>query len=93
MHCTSQNAQVVWSLYDESDPSQKWYLETVAYQKGDVDTNGIIEENDAQAIISMAANIGSGNNNYSNKQCYLADYNQDEQVSVLDASMIYALIT
>lgn len=37
--------------------------------------------------------IGSGTSTYTNQKCFLADYNQDNQVTSTDAALIYALLS
>ncbi len=36
--------------------------------------------------------VGSGTSTYTNQQRFLADYNQDNQVTSSDASLIYAIL-
>lgn len=93
----SNNVVAVWSPFtpktsnsnEPTDKSQKWYLSTLAYRKGDVNMDGAINSIDASAALSIGSQLGaSGSTTYSNASLFLADYDNDGSVNSIDASII-----
>ncbi len=78
---TASGAAAAWSPYSSSDQHQQWYLEPVAYQRGDVNMDGIISSADAQMILQYS----TGNTTPSDIQKYLADLNGDNLITSTDA--------
>lgn len=74
---------VTYSFYNGSD-SQKWYLEPLAYQKGDVDRDGSITTSDSLAVEQAAA----GKITFNKIQRYLADVNNDRLIDTTDSLTI-----
>ncbi len=93
----NNNAVAMWSPFtpetsnsnEPTDKSQKWYLSTLAYRKGDVNMDGAINSIDASAALSIGSQLGaSGSTTYSNASLFLADYDNDGSVNSIDASII-----
>lgn len=90
---TAANAQLVWSTYSASNKSQKWSLELIGYKRGDIDRNGILNSNDVEAIIDIYNSIRSETTHtYDDVQIYLADFDGNGTINVLDASYLVSLI-
>lgn len=90
---STSGALAVWALKNSNDTSQKWVLDTAAFQRGDADVNGVINQSDANKVLEIAANIGSGNpTNYTNIQLFLGDFNRDGVSNATDAALILALL-
>lgn len=78
------NSLGAWHPYSASNESQQWYLESVAYQKGDVNLNGSISTSDALAVLQYSNQSVTP----TNIQAYFADVNGDDIISSVDALMI-----
>ena len=50
---TSAGAYATWSPYSDTNESQKWLLETANYRIGDVNTDGVINNDDANKSDSI----------------------------------------
>lgn len=88
----SLNAGVYASWYTKNvnNQSQKWYLESTGYKRGDVNLDGEINNTDASIVQSWYA---SSSNNLNNIQKFLADYNGDGTIDAIDSSLILASIS
>ncbi len=62
-------------------------------KKGDINLDGILTQADASAILSVAADLGAGNDpSISNLQYFLADVNNDGKITASDASAVLSMI-
>lgn len=80
---TASGAAAAWSPYSSSDQYQQWYLESVAYQRGDVNIDGVITAADAQKILQYSA----GSATPSDVERYLSDVNGDNAITSADAML------
>lgn len=67
---------------------QKWYLESVAYQRGDINCSGAFDSNDQTLALQYASHTVT----LSDLQIYLADVNGDDVINAKDALAINKLI-
>lgn len=81
---TTSGATAVWSSYSASNEHQKWYLEKLSYQKGDVNLNGNITTSDAQTVLSYT----TGSSSLNTIQLFLADVNGDGVITTTDSTLI-----
>ena len=81
---TATGAAAAWSPYTSTNTYQQWYLEPVAYQRGDVNIDGTINATDALLVSQSTA----GTRTLSDLEKYLADVNGDGQVNTADTQMI-----
>ena len=81
---TATGAAAGWAPYTSTNTCQQWYLEPVAYQRGDVNIDGTINATDALMVSQSTA----GTRTLSDLEKYLADVNGDGQVNTADAQMI-----
>lgn len=81
---TASGTAAAWSPYSSSNTYQQWYLEPVAYQRGDVDANGTITAADS----SMVLQYTTGTRTFSALEEYLADVNGDGNINASDVLMI-----
>jgi hypothetical protein len=77
--------KAAWCPYSSNDNSQKWYLESLQYRRGDVNMDGSINTTDATIVLNHV--------NYSvpitvNINKFLADANLDHNISITDMSYI-----
>lgn len=62
-------------------------------KKGDINLDGILTLADASDILSVAADLGAGNDpSISNLQFFLADVNNDGKINASDASTVLSMI-
>lgn len=71
-----------------SDNYRQWYLEPVAYQKGDVNLSGTFESEDSQMVLEYA----TGQRTFSRLQKFLADVNGDGTVNTTDALKVSQIV-
>lgn len=71
-----------------SDNYRQWYLEPVAYQKGDVNLSGTFENEDSQMVLEYA----TGQRTFSRLQKFLADVNGDGTVNTTDALKVSQIV-
>lgn len=86
---TSNNATAAWKNSSTSDTTQKWYLERAAFQRGDVDMNGVIDSTDADITLSYSA----GSTTLTSTQFFLADVNNDNNIDSNDVLTIMQIYT
>ncbi len=84
----SSGSAAAWYTYASSNKSQYWYLEAVEYKKGDVNRDGIVSSVDAELALDIYVDIATGQDISSNLDKYLADYDNNGQVSSSDATAI-----
>ena len=80
----SEGARAAWSINATSNLYQQWFLEPVAYQKGDVDLNGSISADDSRQVLRYATSLDTPNT----IQSFLADADGDGSISAADASLV-----
>lgn len=89
---TENNVQAVWKRIDQAsdlEATQKWYLEPICYQVGDVNMDGIITASDSRIVLNYSVGNGSlGSSVYTNVLVYLADANSDGQITATDSRLI-----
>ena len=85
---TANGATATWSTYDSDNEYQKWYLESVAYQRGDINCSGAFDSNDQTLALQYASHTVT----LSDLQIYLADVNGDDVINAKDALAINKLI-
>lgn len=71
-----------------SDNYRQWYLEPVAYQKGDVNLSGTFENEDSQMVLEYA----TGQRTFSRLQKFLSDVNGDGTVNTTDALKVSQIV-
>lgn len=71
-----------------SDNYRQWYLEPVAYQKGDVNLSGTFESEDSQMVLEYT----TGQRTFSRLQKFLADVNGDGTVNTTDALKVSQIV-
>lgn len=71
-----------------SDNYRQWYLEPVAYQKGDVNLSGTFENEDSQMVLEYA----TGQRTFSRLQKFLSDVNGDGAVNTTDALKVSQIV-
>ncbi len=71
-----------------SDNYRQWYLEPVAYQKGDVNLSGTFESEDSQMVLEYATRQRT----FSRLQKFLADVNGDGTVNTTDALKVSQIV-
>lgn len=71
-----------------SDNYRQWYLEPVAYQKGDVNLSGTFESEDSQMVLEYA----TGQRTFSRLQKFLSDVNGDGAVNTTDALKVSQIV-
>ena len=81
---TASGAAAAWSPYSSSNEYQHWYIEPVAYQRGDVNADGAITSADSL----MVSQYTVGNRTFSYLEKYLADVNGDGSINASDTLMI-----
>ncbi len=80
----STGTPVSWSTYSSTNESQKWYLEPLAYRKGDVNMDGSIDSEDARLVNQYAVDAVT----FSAPQQFLADVNNDGVIDSKDSRLI-----
>lgn len=80
----ASGATAAWVPYSSSDKYQQWYLESAAYQRGDVNMDGVINTTDQQMISQYIL----GKITFSDVQKYLADVDGDGRIMLSDASHV-----
>lgn len=83
----SDNAMVKW-VDTATSTSDDWYLEKIAYQKGDINIDGVVDSQDLQ----MFNQYLTGSITLNVLQGYLADTNLDGNLNVFDRSIIQKYI-
>lgn len=73
-----------WSVYSGND-SQKWYLEKINYQKGDVNQDGTISQADSQLVLKAVQHLVS----FTEVQVFLGDIDGN---GVCDQSDVKAIL-
>ncbi len=81
---TASGTAAAWSPYSSSNTYQQWYLEPVAYQRGDVNVDGVISSTDGNIVLQYTV----GTKTFSALEEYLADVNGDGNINANDALMI-----
>lgn len=71
-----------------SDNYRQWYLEPIAYQKGDVNLSGTFESEDSQMVLEYA----TGQRTFSRLQKFLSDVNGDGTVNTTDALKVSQIV-
>lgn len=80
----SSNAYSSWMSFSSNNKSQKWALETVQYRRGDVNTDGLISNDDASLIQQyMLSSVA-----FNNLQMYIGDANNDGVINLADSIYI-----
>lgn len=80
----SSNAYSSWMSFSSNNKSQKWALETVQYRRGDVNTDGLISNDDASLIQQyMLSSVA-----FNNLQMYIGDANNDGIINLADSIYI-----
>ena len=85
---TSAGAYATWSPYSDTNESQKWLLETANYRIGDVNTDGVINNDDVLMLQSVDAHLIT----LDNIQSYLGDANKSDSINLADALTILQMI-
>lgn len=85
---TSIGSLAAWSPFESTNTYQQWYLVPIAYQRGDISANGIIDSADEQLIRDY---IGR-NITFSNLQLFLADMNGNGTVNSIDWQKMLQII-
>lgn len=86
---SASGASVAWSPYTSTNEYQKWYIEPVAYQRGDVNFSGSFASNDAQMVLEYSV----GSRTFSDLQKFLADANGDGDIDSNDSLIINQIIS
>lgn len=76
---------IAWSLYDSNNENQKWYMESLQYRRGDINMDGVIDNNDADILRQHLSHVSELSINI-NK--FLADADLDHSISMTDLSYI-----
>lgn len=84
----SASGAAAWSPYVSSNAYQQWYLEPVAYQRGDVNYDGAITAVDAQLVLNYSVSAVT----FSDLQKYLGDVNGDGKIDANDALLINQIV-
>ncbi len=69
--------------------SQKWYLEPIAYRRGDANVNSTLTNDDT----SLATQFSVGTAIPNNAQRILCDMDNDEQITMSDVRLIDRLVS
>ncbi len=85
---TANGTTAAWSTYDSDNECQKWYLESIAFQRGDINCNGEFDSSDQTLALQYASHTVT----LSDLQIYLADINGDDVINAKDALAINKLI-
>lgn len=85
---SANGTTAAWSTYDSDNEYQKWYLESVAFQRGDINCNGEFDSSDQTLALQYASHTVT----LSDLQIYLADINGDDVINAKDALAINKLI-
>ncbi len=85
---SNSGTAAAWYSFSSSNESQRWYLEAVEYKKGDVNRDGVISSVDAGLALDIYVDIATGQDTSSNLDKYLADYDNNGQVTSADATAI-----
>lgn len=80
----SNDTFISWYPLSNVSNYQKWYLESVEYQRGDVNFDGIIDANDSLLVLQYVAVITTLNET----QQYYADVDGDGIIDSMDANLI-----
>lgn len=83
----SDNAMVKW-VDTAASTSDDWYLEKIAYQKGDINIDGVVDSQD----LLMFSQYLTGSITLNVLQAYLSDTNLDGTLNVFDRSIIQKYI-
>lgn len=86
---STAGSYAIWSPYNSSNNSQKWYLESANYRIGDANNDGTIDNNDVTVVQSYDAGLVTLNN----LQKYLSDVNKNDSVDLGDAYGILQIIS
>ncbi len=86
---TANGATAAWSTYDSNNEYQKWYLEPVAYQRGDINRDGSFSTTDYNLVYQYVY----GSATLTDIQLFLADVNGDYEVDATDISKISELVS
>lgn len=85
---SASGAAAAWSPYVSLNAYQQWYLEPVAYQRGDVNCDGVITTADAQLVLNYSVSAVT----FSDLQKYLGDVNGDGKIDSNDALLINQIV-
>ena len=85
---SASGTAAAWSPYVSSNAYQQWYLEPVAYQRGDVNYDGAITAADAQLVLNYSVSAAT----FSDLQKYLGDVNGDGEINASDALLINQIV-
>lgn len=85
---SANGTTAAWSTYTSDNEYQKWYLESVAFQRGDINCNGEFDSSDQTLALQYASHTVT----LSDLQIYLADINGDDVINAKDALAINKLI-
>ncbi len=84
---TANGATIAWSTYSANNNYQKWYLESVAFQRGDVNRDGSFSSADS----TLVSQYISQSTTFSDLQQFLADVNGDSLINTKDVLAIIKL--
>ena len=80
---------LTWNYFISADKgSELWRLEKISYKSGDIDTNYIVNADDAQLILQASAKLITLNN----MQSFLADIDGDGFITATDAQKLLQII-
>ncbi len=85
---TSIGSLAAWSPFESTNTYQQWYLVPIAYQRGDISANGIIDSTDEQMIRTYLGD----DTTFTNLQNFLADMNGDDSINAIDWQKILKII-
>ena len=75
----------VWTPYNAINLTQRWYMESLQWRRGDVNMDGVINSADANAV---SQHLTGSSVFTSNIQKFLADANLDGIIDLYDVSHI-----
>lgn len=81
---SSVGTLVTWHSMSSSNNSQKWFLEPVSYQKGDINLDGVLSSTDIEILDDYLEGVLDLNN----VQKYMADINGDESIDSIDLELL-----
>lgn len=89
---TCDSNYLIWIDYDDNEPitnACKWYLDKSNYAIGDVNIDGIIDDDDCSYLQSIVAHSIFP----TNVQRYLGDYNKDRVLDSVDVTLLQRLLS